>query len=75
MMHTCDNCCADTENEPMCLCDECNAGCSSCSDYERRYEDLLDRFSRLMPYIMHKHGCGLEALGVCDCGLSALLKP
>ena len=42
MKHECDNCAAMTENEPVCLCDECNSGCS-CNDYERRYEDLLDK--------------------------------
>ena len=31
------------------------------------------RVAELIPYIMHKHGCGLEALGECDCGLDAVL--
>ena len=48
MKHECDNCCAMTENEPVCLCDECNSGCSTCSDYERRYEDLLTKHSETL---------------------------
>ena len=37
-------------------------------------ERLEARVAELGAYAMHKRGCGLEALGVCDCGLSALLS-
>jgi hypothetical protein len=28
----------------------------------------------LVPFLVHKRGCGLEALGECDCGLDEALS-
>lgn len=44
------------------------------SSENMRQHGYRQQRARLLPYIMHKRGCGLEALGECDCGLNEALN-
>lgn len=64
-------------NDPSaCVCEhgQLKRKCEVCSEWKPRALEAEARVKELEAYAVHKRGCGLEALGVCDCGLSALLS-